>query len=150
MKPPFRIAGRKHWLDLGANIGAFSARAAREGAFVTAYEPEASNQQLWRSNMKLNSFQEGKHCQLIPQAISVNGGTQTLYLCNSSKNKYRHTLWKGASWGVGKRSVEAATVALREVLSQSLTSQHLRPIDAVKMDVEGLPHCATLGTHLSG
>jgi predicted RNA methylase len=47
----FKPEPGEHWLDAGANIGAFAVVAAAAGAQVTSYEPAPDNAELARRNL---------------------------------------------------------------------------------------------------
>jgi FkbM family methyltransferase len=117
----FQVEAGEHWLDLGANIGAFSCWASRLGAAVTAYEPEPANARLTRANLELNGFQ----AQVIEAAVVADTETRDSIRLYTSENAYwRHSIYKP-----GKRQyvdVPAARI-----------SNLLPGVDAVKMDIEG-------------
>lgn len=119
----FPIEQGERWLDLGANIGAFSCFAAQKGAVVTAYEPEPENAALTRLNLGLNGFTAPVH------EVAVVADTETrdhlnFYLSNTTYGNWRHSLYKTKN----KRAIQ---VPVKHI------SSALENCDAVKMDIEG-------------
>lgn len=114
------------WLDLGANIGAFTVMAANAGCHVAAFEPERSNIDLIHQNLTLNNL-NGKVI-VKPFAVTVEGGNAALATCKSERNKYRHTLLTDfhPKWD----TIEVPTVSLRSMI------EDFRPA-GIKMDIEG-------------
>jgi len=64
---------RQTILDLGAHIGTFSVLAARAGARVLAFEPDASNFALLRTNVSAYPTVEP-----VPLAVAATSGRRTL------------------------------------------------------------------------
>jgi FkbM family methyltransferase len=118
----FPIEPGERWLDLGANIGAFTCLACLHGAQVTAFEPEAENFDLLSQNARLNGFRPA----LIRSAVCAEAGVgrARLYLSNTNNGRWRHSLIRGKK----KDSVE---VQLQSIMP------YLPEADAVKMDIEG-------------
>ena len=46
-----------HWLDLGANVGAFTVWAAAHGADVIAFEPDPESMRMVHRNVALNHLE---------------------------------------------------------------------------------------------
>ena len=110
------------WLDLGANIGAFTVLAASRGAEVRAFEPEPENFALLEANVQVN----GLRAELHDAAVTAkDAGTAPLYLCSGAYNRYRHTLRPVR----GRAAIAVRTVALGTLLDGWP--------NAVKIDVEG-------------
>jgi len=119
----FQIEHGERWLDLGANIGAFSCFAAQKGALVTAYEAEPQNADLARHNIELNGYTVDLHQQAIV-ADGVTQPTVNLYLSNTDYGQWRNSLYKSKN----RRAVPVEAVRISETLTG---------IDAIKMDIEG-------------
>jgi FkbM family methyltransferase len=111
------------WLDLGGNIGAFAVSAAAAGAEVRTYEPEPENAGLLRQNLALNGLQAE-----VVEAAVIQGGAkkQTLWLCKSQRNHYRHTLQPKKGW----TGIWVQCLTLDEVLADGWGT-------AIKLDIEG-------------
>ncbi len=118
------------WLDLGANVGGFAVHAANLGATVFAIEPEEDNFSILTSNVELNGLQDKVRC-LKAACISGDAITMDLYVCNTEKNKYRHTLKPIR----GRETVEIACVNFDSIFMAAAAEG--RNINAVKMDIEG-------------
>lgn len=119
----FQIEQGERWLDLGANIGAFSCFAAQKGADVDAYEPEPDNAALTRANLRLNGFPDRVH------EAAVVADTETrdhlnFYLSNTTYGNWRHSLYKTKN----KRAIQVPVQHISTALANC---------DAVKMDIEG-------------
>lgn len=71
----FGVRSGEFWLDLGANIGAFSVWAARKrGAHVLAVEPIAENIALLKQNVALNKA----NVKVLEGAVGATSGTMTM------------------------------------------------------------------------
>ena len=126
----FAVEKTDHWLDLGANIGTFLMLAISAGGTVVAVEPEPENIQLLKQNLSTN-FPDGAFA-VVEAGVAVESGTGTLHLCNTDRNKYRHSMVEGGTWAYGNKSIEVPTVAFTELLSQYPNT------NAVKMDIEAM------------
>lgn len=119
----FQIEAGERWLDLGANIGAFSCFAAQKGALVEAYEPEPDNAALTRLNLRLNGYSVAVHESAVV-ADSETRDQLNFYLSNTPYGLWRHSLYKTKN----KRSITVPAVRI---------SPLLETCDALKMDIEG-------------
>jgi len=126
-----RAYARKHfpldgfqWIDLGANIGAFTVLLAAQGATVHAYEPDPDSFDLLKQNVTLNGLDHRVH--LHQAAVVWDERTEvTLHVNGRKKNFWRNSIlkpWQGGS------TVQVPAVHVRDVLL---------PGADVKMDVEG-------------
>jgi FkbM family methyltransferase len=61
-------------IDLGANIGAFSAFCMSLGANVTAVEPQPGNRKLLTENLKAAAKVSGKKYRILPLAVDAEAG----------------------------------------------------------------------------
>jgi len=114
-------------LDVGAQIGLFTLRAARRVGTqgrVIALEPEASNHALLLRNVALNRL---RNVTVLRKAASSASGVRTLFL--SPVNPGIHSL----SLRVGDLGVEVETLTLDRVAKEA----GLRELDLLKVDVEG-------------
>jgi len=103
----------ERWLDLGANIGAFSLYCLSKGAIPTAYEPSSRNYE------KLNKLSIVSH----RLAVGPVATKSPLYL--EKNNQWRHTLIP-----VQGRDTEMVDVI-------GINDLDLGSYDGIKMDIEG-------------
>lgn len=110
-------------LDIGANIGAFSIRAAGAGATVYAYEPESENVHMAIANFRLH----GVGPNLNPVAVWSNdeGVWITPAQGNTSSGETGHEQ-VGDVW--------VASTTLNTILEDHLNGEE---VEMLKMDVEG-------------
>lgn len=121
----FKIEKGERWIDLGANIGAFSILAAHLGAArVDAYEACPDSFELLKKNIELNGLTD----RIAPFHRAVVADRQKrawLSVSEKNKNFWRNSLvkqWKGS------RMVPVPCIHFSEVFE----------LDAcVKMDIEG-------------
>lgn len=124
-KKNFVIEPGEHWVDLGANVGAFSCLAAHLGAAsVRAYECDPRNAELCRLNIYENGFSDKIS---LTEAAVVADQQKKAYLSVSEKNKnyWRNSICK--QWK-GSRMVQVPCMHFSETFG---------PEDCVKMDIEG-------------
>ena len=106
-------------IDLGAHVGAFTVKAAVQGANVMAFEPNPAILPYLRENTK-NLF----NVQILEKAVSNYDGTDYLkYVPNNSAGTYL----------AKEGDVLISVTRMDTILSQ----HHFTPIDLVKIDVEG-------------
>lgn len=82
------------WLDLGANIGAFSVLAVRLGAHVHAYEADATNAALTAHNLDRNTLTAAQH-QVHHAAVVADDDarpTVTLHTNSTPLGLRRHSI----------------------------------------------------------
>lgn len=113
------------WLDLGANVGAFTVWAIAHGAKVVAFEPEPANFAMLKHNVHLNLMED--LCNLWEYAVMVDPPFEeaTLSVNGARGNVWRsslHHTWRGGT------DVEVQLMNLRPFWI---------PEANVKMDVEG-------------
>ena len=115
-------------IDIGAHIGSFSIRAAREcpGAKIIAIEPEPSNYRQLVENLKRN------HVKASTENVAITKTSGTLILHRNEKNR-------GATSGItdapGER-ISARSITLPHLLRQKKIAR----IDLMKIDVEGMEY----------
>lgn len=117
-------------VDAGGNIGAFSllALALYPGARIFCYEPEASNLEAIKKNIKRNGA-DG-HIKCFGEAIDSTAGTRTFYL---SKAEYAHSLEKSADSSPHVGEVLVKTTTIERIMQDN----RLATIDLLKLDIEG-------------
>jgi len=123
----FTPAPGQHWLDLGANVGAFSVWAAKHGARVDAWEPEPECFRQLQVNVALNGLDElvTMHQAAAWPDDSYAESGRTLSVNGANGNVWRSSLLK--NWRGGTDVV---------VPVESI-EEHWTPDVCVKMDVEG-------------
>lgn len=126
------------FVDVGANEGWFSMLAAKSvgpGGRVLACEPQ---ERLWpviTKNIAANRF---CNCQLFPFALSDKPGRTEIALYPSLNTGSSHI-------GTGKRRWEKMQQVELVRLDAVLASLESRPVDLLKIDVEGYEHQVLLG-----
>lgn len=113
------------WLDVGANIGAFSVWAAALGSKVFAFEPDPASAELAMHNVELNGL--GRYVTMHPWALTAEDdvGRATLH-CNTARgNVWRNSLVK--TWQ-GGTDLEVPTAPIHD---------WWQPGVHVKLDAEG-------------
>lgn len=121
----FFIKPGDHWLDLGANIGAFSLLVLSLGAKVTALEPEPENFEMVVNNLSKN-FDENYEALQI--AISTEDKIQEFFILNDQYNQFRHSLIEPPD----SSRIEVGTMSLKSIL------EYEPNINCIKMDIEGM------------
>ena len=118
----FQVEAGETWLDLGANIGAFSLLALKQGASVKAYEPEPENADLLRKNLAFNHLS----CEVMEQAVVADRESSPVLrlFLSTEYGKWGHSLYKPKR----KKSILVQTVQFNTLLPG---------VDAIKMDIEG-------------
>lgn len=117
----FKIEPGEHWLDLGANVGAFTVYAAMKGAQVTAFEPDPDNYELLVKNANWN----GANAFLINSGIWSKAGKMPFHRNSAKGNHWRNSLlkeWKGG---------ETIEVTLSDI------KNYIEPDICLKIDIEG-------------
>ena len=110
------------WIDLGANIGAFTVLAASKGCKVIAYEPDPVSWRMTKENLKVN----GLEAEVINAAITtITNDNVSFYVNSARKNYWRNSLVK--QWRGGK-TIKVKTLNFKDCL---YTGAH------IKMDIEG-------------
>lgn len=113
----------ERWLELGANIGAFTAMACSQGAHVTAYEPMPENAALWRENVNRNGF--ANRSALVNAAVTWDGLAVPFHIPSSERNHYRCSIFPRRDW----KQVRVSFVRFDSI--------DLCKFDGIKMDMEG-------------
>lgn len=117
----FIVEPDDNWIDLGANIGAFTVLAASAGAFVEAYEPDPMSFEMLKLNIELNGL---KNVVTENKAVVADFRKAAPFYISKTKQFWRNSLLK--NWGGGQ--IEVACCHFADVIGAA---------DCVKMDVEG-------------
>jgi len=117
----------KYVIDLGANVGLFSARVAPFAYRVLAYEPFVENQRLLKRNLE-----ERTNVSIIPSAVTGSGGKMRLFMPKD----------KGCTGAYsGFPELRVTTESYQEVPSITLdhifTDNMIDQCDLLKVDIEG-------------
>lgn len=105
------IKDNELWLDIGANIGAFTLLALNKGARVICYEPCPRN------------IEKLQHAGLVVNEVAVSNVDGYLNFYLEKNNEWRHTLFKTRG---------------RDVIQvKVINSKDLPDADGIKIDVEG-------------
>lgn len=113
-------------IDIGAQIGAFTLKAAIENknAQIYSYEPFFENYAILKKNINISKLK--KHIHIFQTGIGSKKEKRTLYL--DQKNTGGHSLYEKKS-----KSVEIRTISLKEVFNNN----KIKKCDFLKMDCEG-------------
>lgn len=111
------------WLDAGANIGVFSLQIAPFVKKVYAFEPNAANALLARTNLIMNGI---TNVVLEETALVANSDKERILYLNTQKNKGSHSFHV-------KRGREVEKVQCTDI--NRVISDY--GINKIKMDVEG-------------
>lgn len=116
------VESGEHWLDLGGNIGSFSAYCYLQGATAVAYEPEFGCFKLLKMNIgSLEGF------EVINSAVTVHKDkTLQFYSGTKERDKYRYSAMPK------KRFLWSGTLPNTYAPNVFKTKY-----DGVKMDIEG-------------
>lgn len=124
--------------DIGANIGLYSALAARgvgPGGVVVAVEPGPDNCDFIRKTSALNSF---SNIRVFQKAVGDRTGETMLYLC--SNNKADHRIYAKGALGE-RRTVPVGIVRLDDLIAEN----NLPLPDVMKVDIQGAEQLAIEG-----
>jgi len=120
----FDVEPGEHWLDLGANIGAFAIYCALHGATADCYEPDPVSYNILVKNVCTIPEFRCFRC-----AVSTIAGDMLPMLVSSKANNfYRGTLLQDVRGQFKKQPVMVSNIHI---------SQVKRQYDGVKMDIEG-------------
>lgn len=125
----FIPAAGEHWLDLGANVGAFSVWAASQHPSVTvhAYEPDPESFSLLKHNLRINKLDRQVRC--YQAAVVTDRRQQAVLHCNTARgNVWRNSIER--SWRGGE-DIVVPTISMRKVLDSVPAGSYM------KLDVEG-------------
>ncbi len=118
----FDVQPGEHWLDLGANIGAFALYCAQRGATAECYEPDDACFEVLEKNVgKRKGF-------ILRKAVVTASSAKELSIFSSPKagEFYRNTTFARHGYKDG-----------RLVKNVNASGLFKRKFDGVKMDIEG-------------
>lgn len=130
---PFTVNAGEKWLDLGANIGAFTCYAAIKGCQVRAYEPQKDNCDMIRENLMLNNV--ASQVEIIRAAVvplSQDGKTLNFYESTNPASFRRHTLYGNYLNSSTKKNVKLTTVK-----AAGFNNLIKDGFNCIKMNIEG-------------
>ncbi|MBF0532479.1 MAG: FkbM family methyltransferase [Candidatus Omnitrophica bacterium] len=140
VKPGFTV------LDLGANIGYFSLLAAKlvgEKGKVYSFEPEPRNYGFLRKNLELNGY---KQATAFQKAVGEQTGTVKLYICHYDTGHHTIQQYDGIqSYNPQFVAEKKDFVEIEKVRLDDFFKDKLRPVNVIKMDVEGAELLALTG-----
>lgn len=113
----------ERWLELGANIGAFTVNAIAHGAHVTAFEPVPENAAILRANIVANNYKD--RAVVNESAVTWSGDAVPFYLPAKERNHYRCSVFARRGW------------QRVDVKFTRFDSIDLSKFDGIKMDMEG-------------
>jgi FkbM family methyltransferase len=129
----FVVKPNEKWLDLGANIGAFTVYAALHGASVRAYEAQADNIRMIQANVKVNKL--GPNVEVLKYAVvpdSSDGKTLKFYESTNPATFRRHTLY--GNYLNSARKKDVVVTAVKGIGFSKIVADGY---DCVKMNIEG-------------
>lgn len=125
----FDVEKGEAWIDLGANIGAFTAYALERGAkLVVAVEPDPESSELVKMNVE--RYGEHRYEILHVAVVADDRPTATLHQNTAHGNVWRNSIereWKGG---------ESCTVPCMHIATMLSAFSAETPV-CIKMDIEG-------------
>lgn len=132
-KLPFVLNEGERWLDLGANIGAFSCYAAINGCRVRAYEPQNDNCEMIKLNAELNNVSD--MIEIFKFAIvpmSQHDKSLNFYESTNPASFRRHTLY-----GNYLNSNKKKNIQITNIKSLGFNTLIKDGFNCIKMNIEG-------------
>lgn len=123
------------FIDVGANIGLFTLKAARIASRVIAVEPGAEAGGQLKANVALNGY---TNVTIVPKALSDSAGSAVLHHVPLGDDPQAFSLLSGKDAEEGEQ-VETTTL---DLLVRDLD---LPRVDVIKMDVEGAEELVVKG-----
>ncbi|TSC82475.1 MAG: FkbM family methyltransferase [Parcubacteria group bacterium Gr01-1014_20] len=125
-----RIKENSIVIDIGANIGVFSVKAAEasKNVKVLSFEPFPRNFEMLKTNIALNKLE--KRIQPFQAAVGQKGGKQTLFFRPGDSGGGSFKRYGNEA---ELSSVEVSTVTLEDIFS----SNRIESCDFMKIDCEG-------------
>jgi len=114
-------------LDIGANIGYYTlilARLVGETGRVYAFEPDPTNFELLKKNVRANGYQNVVY---IKKAVSDRSGPLSLYLCPDNKGDHR----------IYDSRDDRASITVEAVTLDEHFADFQGQINFIKMDIQG-------------
>jgi len=114
-------------IDIGANIGIFTIRAAKRwpNAQILCYEPEHSNFKLLRKNLSLNFINNAK---LFKLGVAKEESSQVLHM--NPKNRGMHSIYETNE---SSQYIEIQCTCLKKLFEEN----GIKMCDLLKLDCEG-------------
>jgi len=122
-------------IDVGAYVGMFAIKVAKQAKMVIAIEPEPNNYARLKANMDRNSI---GNIMALNQAVSDRNGTAVLNVSGASAC---HSL----VYNVGTDKLKIKVNTIDRLLSR--LKMHNETIDFIKIDAEGSEMQVLLGAH---
>ena len=116
-------------VDLGANIGFFSVLFAHwtgPNGKVFAFEPSPENLVLLRKNLKINGI---SNVEIVDKAVSDEEGVIKLHLCKDNFGDNRIY--------ASEEEKDRKTVDIQAIKLDDFFASKSKPIDFIKMDIQG-------------
>lgn len=133
---PFSVEAGERWLDLGANIGAFSVYALSKGAGVIAVEPDPENYELMCANIKEQAKRMGEGAPMPRYGLKVAVVGDSRKKAILHQNTANGNVWRNSierAWRGGGQ-VEVRCVHISTILdTYFIPGQKIN----IKMDIEG-------------
>ena len=124
-KLKFDVEPGEHWLDLGANIGAFSLYCVEKKAGFHAFEPDISNFKILMQNVGWAARTIGSASIIERKAVTVTEGPTITFWKDKSHSR------RSCYYNKNKRKgYQVSNLPARSLVG-------LRMYDGVKMDIEG-------------
>lgn len=130
---PFMVEQGEKWVDLGANIGAFTVYCAMKGANVIAYEPQTDNAEMISRNAQMNNVSnriEIKKLAVVPD--SQDGKVLNFYESTNPASFRRHTLY-----GNYLNSAKKKKTQVTQVNAIGFSKVIENGFNCIKMNIEG-------------
>ncbi len=126
--PPEGFGDHDVVVDIGANVGLFSVRAATHAlrGSVFAFEPAPDNFTRLKENIQLNGL-----ANVIPMQAAIAGKTETRHMYLGTQDTVSHSLWKG--WGGSDQQITVQCKTLEDAMRE----YNITHIDLLKIDCEG-------------
>ncbi|MCL4300776.1 MAG: FkbM family methyltransferase [Anaerolineae bacterium] len=133
-------------IDLGANIGYFSLLAAslvgKKGK-VYAFEPEPRNYSYLCKNIQLNGYDQ---VVALQKAVADKAGTLKLYICSYDTGHHTIQQYNGIKeYRPDLASDKEESVEIEAIRLDDFVKEIGRPINVIKMDIEGAEMLALSG-----
>lgn len=121
----FPEGAKGHWVDLGANIGAFTVLKAAGGAWVTAVEADPDSMDMVQRNLRLNRIDMDKIRLRQKAVVTDDREIVTLHRNEARGNVWRNSIertWRGGT------DIQVPTIHVKHLWT---------PKRFIKMDIEG-------------
>jgi len=133
-------------VDLGANIGYFTLLAARlvgKNGRVYAFEPEPRNFEYLQRNINLNKYD---HVEALHKAVADKPGIVKLFFCTYDTGHHTIQKYDGIqAYRPDLAGEEGRFVEVEQITLDDFFKTVQRPVNVIKMDVEGAEMLALTG-----